>query len=124
MFKPGRTGLDRIVHAAGYSCKGIMACWHHEAAFRQELLLCVPLLPLSFFVSTDLAETALLIITLFLVLMMELANSAIEAVVDRIGPEHHDLSGRAKDIGSAAVLLSLMLLFVVWGLVIAKNWPW
>lgn len=121
-MKPGRRGIDRIIHAAGYSYKGIRACWHHEAAFRQEVLLCLPLLPLSFLVTDNLAETALLITTLFLVLIMELANSAIEAVVDRIGHEYHDLSGRAKDIGSAAVFLSLLLVVTVWGLVIFRNW--
>ena len=79
------------------------------------------LLPLSFVVGADALETALLITTLFLVLLMELVNSAIEAVVDRIGPEMHDLSGRAKDIGSAAVFLSLLLVVIVWGLVLIKN---
>lgn len=123
MAKPGRTGLARVVHAAGYSWKGFKACWRHEAAFRQELLLCLLLVPAAFVVAADLAEAALLIATLGWVLLMELTNSAIEAVVDRIGHEHHDLSGRAKDIGSAAVLLSLLLVAVVWGLVLAKNWP-
>ncbi len=83
----------------------------------------LPLLPLSFYVTADLAETAMLIATLVLVLLMELVNSAIEAVVDRIGPEHHELSGRAKDIGSAAVLLALLLLVTVWTLVVIRNWP-
>ncbi len=120
-MKPGRRGIDRIIHAAGYSYQGIRACWHHEAAFRQEVWLCLPMLPLSFMVTDNLAETALLITTLFLVLIMELANSAIEAVVDRIGHEYHDLSGRAKDIGSAAVFLSLLLVVTVWGLIIFRN---
>ena len=122
MAKPGRTGVIRIYYAAGYSLSGIKQCWQHEAAFRQELMFCLLLLPLSFYVTSNLAETALLIMSLFAVLLMELVNSAIEAVVDRIGPEHHELSGRAKDIGSAAVLFSLLLVFVVWGLIIAKNW--
>lgn len=122
MAKPGRTGLSRVIHAAGYSYKGLKACYHHEAAFRQELLLSVLMLPLSFLVTPSLVESALLIATLILVLITELLNSAVEAVVDRIGPEYHDLSGRAKDIGSAAVLLSLCLVTVVWGLVIIKNW--
>ncbi len=122
MSKPGRSGIDRIIHAAGFSVKGLTACWQNEAAFRQELMLCVLLLPLSFYVGNGLLETALLIATLFLVLMMELVNSAIEAVVDRIGPEMHELSGRAKDIGSAVVMLSLLLVIIVWGLVIINNW--
>lgn len=122
MAKPGRTGLSRIVHAAGYSYKGLKACYTHEAAFRQELLLCLLMAPLSFVVTPYLVESALLITTLIIVLITELLNSAVEAVVDRIGHEHHDLSGRAKDIGSAAVLLSLIMVGVVWALVIAKNW--
>ncbi len=121
MSKPGRVGLDRVVHATGYSIKGLKACWHNEAAFRQELILCLVMLPLSFIVGANLFETALLIVTLFLVLMMELINSAIEAVVDRIGHEFHDLSGRAKDIGSAVVFLALLLVATVWILLIIKN---
>ncbi len=122
MAKPGRTGLSRIIYAAGYSYQGLKACYRHEAAFRQELLLCFLLIPLSFIVTPNLVESALLISTLIIVLITELLNSAIEAVVDRIGHEFHDLSGRAKDIGSAAVLFSLLLVTVVWALVIIKNW--
>lgn len=122
MAKPGRTGISRIVHATGYSYKGLTACYRHEAAFRQELLLCLLLAPVSFLITPSLLETAVLLATLIIVLITELLNSAIEAVVDRIGHEHHDLSGRAKDIGSAAVLLSLTLVTVVWALVIVKNW--
>ncbi len=121
MAKPGRKGLARIWHASIYSWKGLKACWAHEAAFRQELLLCVVLLPFSFVLGNDLAETALLITTLGLVLLMELVNSAIEAVVDRIGPEQHPLSGQAKDIGSALVMVAMGLAGVVWVLVAVKN---
>lgn len=122
MAKPGRKGVSRIIHAAGYSYQGLKACYRHEAAFRQELLLCVLLMPLSFVATPYLVESALLISTLIIVLITELLNSAVEAVVDRIGSEYHDLSGRAKDIGSAAVSLSLLLVTVVWALVIFKNW--
>lgn len=122
MAKPGRTGISRIIHAAGYSYQGLKACYRHEAAFRQELLLCALLAPLSFLATPYLVESALLISTLIIVLITELLNSAVEAVVDRIGHEYHDLSGRAKDIGSAAVFLSLLLVAVVWSLVIFKNW--
>lgn len=122
MAKPGRKGVSRIIHAAGYSYKGLKACYRHEAAFRQELLLCVFLTPLSFVATPYIVESALLISTLIIVLIAELLNSAVEAVVDRIGSEYHDLSGRAKDIGSAAVSLSLLLVTVVWVLVIFKNW--
>jgi diacylglycerol kinase (ATP) len=121
--KPSRNGISRITHAAGYSWQGLRAAWTHETAFRQESALISMLFPLSFWVGADLLETTLLITVLFLVLLMELMNSAIEAVVDRIGPELHALSGRAKDIGSAAVLLSIILVVLVWGLIAIKNWP-
>ena len=123
MAKPGRKGLSRIYHAAGYSWQGFKAAWCHEAAFRQELILALLLLPLGYLIAADGAELALLYLAVGLVLLMELMNSAIEAVVDRIGPEHHDLSGRAKDIGSAAVFLSITLVLMVWSLVAIKNWP-
>ncbi len=121
MSKPGRKGVARIWHASIYSWNGLKACWKHEAAFRQELLLCVVLLPFSFVITDDLAESALLIATLGVVLLMELVNSALEAVVDRIGPELHPLSGQAKDIGSAVVMVAIGLACVVWGLVAVKN---
>lgn len=121
MAKPGRSGVSRVVHASRYSWLGFKAAWRHEAAFRQEALLCLMLAPLSFWVGADLLETALLLATLLIVLLAELINSAIEAVVDRIGDDPHELSGRAKDIGSAAVFVSLTLVAVVWGLVLVKN---
>jgi len=121
MAKPGRTGLVRVIHATRYSWLGFRAAWKHEAAFRQEAILCLLLAPLSFWVGADLAEAALLLATLLIVLLAELINSAIEAVVDRIGDEPHRLSGRAKDIGSAAVFVALSLVAVVWGLLLVKN---
>ncbi|WP_210396916.1 diacylglycerol kinase [Motiliproteus sediminis] len=121
MSKPGRTGIVRILYAARYSWQGFRAAWRHEAAFRQELVLALLLAPLSYLVAADLAEMALLLATLFIVLLAELINSALEAVVDRVGDEPHVLSGRAKDIGSAAVFLSLSLTVTVWGLVAIKN---
>ncbi|MGR8919519.1 MAG: diacylglycerol kinase [Gammaproteobacteria bacterium] len=108
-------GLRRIVNAFGYSMKGFRAGWVHEEAFRQEVWLTACLFPLSFWVGRDLLDYALLIGTLLLVLITELFNSAIETLTDRVGTDHHELSGRAKDLSSAAVLLALVLLAVVWG---------
>lgn len=122
MAKPGRKGWVRILYAAQYSWQGFKAAWTHEAAFRQELLLAAVLVPLGVLVAADTVELVLLWLTLGLVLLMELLNSAIEAVVDRVGEEPHPLSGRAKDIGSAAVFLALILLTMTWGLIAAKNW--
>ena len=110
----GNRGLKRILLAAGYSVKGLRATFVHEAAFRQELLLSAMLIPLALWLDVQLGERLLMISSLVLVLIVELLNSAIEAMVDRIGPEWHELSGRAKDIGSAAVFLSLLLTSYIW----------
>jgi diacylglycerol kinase (ATP) len=112
--KPGRTGILRIVWASKYSMQGILAAWKNEAAFRQELVLMSALLPLAFWLGETAVERICLIIPLFMVVIVELLNSAIEAVVDRIGPEHHELSGQAKDMGSAAVFFSLVLVVISW----------
>ena len=113
-MKPGRTGLSRVIAATGYSVQGLRACFRGEAAFRQELLLVAVLLPLSFWVATTPLEWIALVSPLFLLLIVELLNSAIESVVDRIGDEVHPLSGQAKDMGSAAVLLSLLMIAASW----------
>jgi diacylglycerol kinase (ATP) len=120
-MKPGKTGIRRIIDATGYSLQGLRACWRNEAAFRQEVLLFLVLFPLSFVVATNIEQWLLLVVPLFLLLIVELLNSAIEAIVDRIGPEHHELSGRAKDIGSAAVFISLLLTAACWGGLVWKN---
>lgn len=117
MPKPGKTGLPRIIDAFGYSMKGFAAAWRFEAAFRQEVMLAVVLLPGAFWLAQTPVELVLLLSSVFWVLMAELANSAVEAVVDRTGSEHHRLSGRAKDIGSALVLMSLVLLALVWSII-------
>lgn len=117
MGKPGNTGLRRIVNAAFFSMAGLRAAWRHEAAFRQEVMLCVMLVPTGVWLGETAVERSLLIGSCLLVLIVELLNSSVEAVVDRIGAEHHELSGQAKDLGSAAVLLSLTLVVVVWGLI-------
>ncbi len=116
--KPGRTGLSRILHAAGYSAQGLRYAWVHEAAFRQELLLVLVLTPVALWLANTGLEAAMLILPLGLVLIAEIANSAIEAVVDRFGDERHTLSGAAKDMGSAAVFIALVFVAVCWILVL------
>jgi diacylglycerol kinase (ATP) len=105
-----RKGLSRVLHAGGYSIQGLRAGWG-ETAFRQEAILAIALLPLAFWLGQGWVEIALLTATVLLVMIVELLNTCIESAIDRIGPEWHDLSKRAKDMGSAAVLLSLMLCF-------------
>ena len=118
MSKPGNTGLKRIIKAFGYSWQGLKALCKHEAAFRQELVLAVILIPLAFYLGRSPLETAILIIPIFIILIAEMLNSAIEAVVDRIGEEKHELAGRAKDIGSMTVLTAFILLLTTWGIIL------
>jgi diacylglycerol kinase (ATP) len=108
-----RTGLNRVLHAAGYSVAGLRAGWH-ETAFRQEALLAIVLVPVSFWLGRSWVETALLAGSVLIVMIVELLNTGIETAIDRIGPEWHELSKRAKDMGSAAVLLSLLLCGGIW----------
>lgn len=110
-----KSGLVRIWRAFFYSLAGFSAALKYEHAFRQELFLVLALLPLAVFLPLSIGEKALLISTLLLVLVVELLNSAIEAVVDRISLDNHDLSKRAKDLGSAAVFLSCVIVIVIWG---------
>ena len=117
MGKPGNTGIRRIVNATFFSLAGLRAAWQQEAAFRQEVLLAVVLIPTGVWLGRTAVERALLIGSCLLVLVVELLNSGIEAIVDRVGLEPHRLSGQAKDLGSAAVLMSLVLVLVVWGLI-------
>jgi len=108
-----RSGLSRIRHAAGYSLAGLRAGWG-ETAFRQEALAAAVLVPLAFWLGRSWVETALLAGSVLIVMIVELLNTGIETAIDRIGPEWHDLSKRAKDMGSAAVLLSLLLCSAIW----------
>jgi diacylglycerol kinase (ATP) len=117
MGKPGNTGIRRIVNATFFSLAGLRAAWQHEAAFRQELMLAIVLIPTGIWLGRTAVERALLIGSCLLVLIVELLNSGIEAIVDRVGLEPHRLSGQAKDLGSAAVFVSLVLVLVVWGLI-------
>lgn len=118
MTKASGNGLRRIWNAWNWSLKGLSAALRHEAAFRQETMLFVLLAPIALWLGQDGSEQALLLGSLFLILIAELLNSAVEAVVDRIGPEHHELAGRAKDIGSAAVLLAIINALCTWFLLL------
>lgn len=118
MAKTGATGLTRIANATRYSMAGFSAAFRHEAAFRQELLLCLVMVPLAFWLADTALERALMVFVCLLVPVLELFNSAIEAVVDRIGDEHHPLAGRAKDLGSAVVFAAILNVCVVWGIIL------
>jgi diacylglycerol kinase (ATP) len=116
----GKTGLVRLWNALGYSRDGLAAAWKNEAAFREEVLLAVIAIPLAFYLGKTGIERALLIASIVLILIVEILNSALEAVVDKASPEKHELAKRAKDMGSAAVLLSLLNAAAVWACVL---WP-
>jgi diacylglycerol kinase (ATP) len=116
-----RTGLSRLVHAFGYSLAGLRAGWG-ETAFRQEALAALVLVPAGFWLGRNWVEIALLCASVVLVMVVELLNTGIETAIDRIGPEWHDLSKRAKDMGSAAVLLSLLLCAGIWLAAIWARW--
>jgi len=114
------TGMARLFSALGYSLSGLKVAYISEAAFRQEVWLAIVLLPLAWFVGDTALERGILASSVLLLLVVELLNTAIEKVVDRIGDEYHDLSGAAKDMGSAAVLVTLVLVAVIWCAVILK----
>lgn len=114
----GKTGTKRILNATGYSMAGFKAAFLNEAAFRQITLLNAILIPMSFFLNVSRVEQALMVAVCLLALIVELFNSAIEAVVDRISLERHELSKNAKDMGSAAQFVALTLIFIVWALVL------
>lgn len=111
-------GLRRLIKATGHTWAGLKAAWHNEQAFRQESVLCLILSPLALWWGDNGAERILLIGSLLILVVVELLNSAIEAVVDRIGIEHHELSGRAKDLSSAAVFVALLNAVLVWILIL------
>ena len=118
----GAQGLRRLINAFGYSRDGFAAAWKHEAAFREELMLAAIAIPAGFWLGQTGIERALLVGAILIVLIVELLNSAIEAVVDRVSAERHELSKRAKDIGSAAVLVTLMLAGAVWALILIPHY--
>ncbi len=116
----GKQGLTRLINALGYSRDGIAAAWKNEAAFREEVILAAVAIPLAFYLGKTGVERALLVGSIVFVLIVEILNSAVEAVVDKASPEKHDLAKRAKDMGSAAVLLSLVNAALIWACVL---WP-
>ena len=116
---PRRPG--RILKATVWSLQGLRAAWLHESSFRLEVYLFVVLAPLALWLGADGVERALLVGSMVLVLSAELLNSAVEAVIERYGPEHHELAGRAKDMGSAAVFVLMMNVLLVWGLVLGPR---
>lgn len=113
-MKPGNTGITRLIRALTYSKQGLMFAYKNEAAFRQEICLAMILIPIALALPLGLIHKIAMIGSLILVVVVELLNSAIEAVVDRIGPEHNELAGRAKDMGSAAVMLCLVFVVLLW----------
>lgn len=113
-------GLRRLLLAFGNSFKGFVGAYREEAAFRQELALAIVVIPAGIWLGQSGVERALLIAPMLLILIVELLNSAVETAIDRIGPEHHELSGLAKDIGSAAVLTAFLLLVAVWALILIR----
>lgn len=117
----GKTGVVRIVRAFFNSMAGLEDAWRQESAFRQEILLAVVLVPIACFAPVSAVERALLIGSMLLVIIVELLNTSVEAAIDRISFDHHSLSKRAKDIGSAAVFVSLVLLAVVWALILLPR---
>jgi diacylglycerol kinase (ATP) len=117
MARAGNTGFRRVVNATLFSLAGLRAAWRNEPAFRQECALAIVLAPLAVWLGQNAVERALLIGSCLLVLIVELLNSGIEAITDRVGTDHHELSGRAKDLGSAAVFVSLLLTAAVWTLI-------
>lgn len=116
------TGLTRIIKATGYSLKGLKAAWKSEAAFRQEAIMVIIAIIVAFLLDVQWIERLLLISSMVLIAIVELLNSAIEAVVDRIGTELHELSAKAKDIGSAAVFISICLAIFIWSVVIGNHY--
>ena len=115
-------GLTRVIKAAGYSLKGLKAAWINEAAFRQESVAAIIAIIIAFYLDISYIDRILLVSVVVLVAIIELINSAIEAVVDRVGSEYHELSGRAKDIGSAAVFISIGLALFVWVIVLWQRY--
>ena len=110
-------GIRRLIKAFWYSLAGFQAAWKNEDSFRQEVILAIFVIPLGLWLGITWTQKALLISVYLIIPLIELINTAIESLVDRMGPEHHPLSGRAKDLGSAAVFLSICITIIVWGII-------
>lgn len=121
MVRDKPTGLTRVIRAFGYSYQGFRHAWREEAAFRQEAVLAAGVIPLGLYLGRSGVERTLLVCPMLFILVIEILNSAVEAVVDRSGTERHPLAGMAKDMGSAAVLLSFVILGTVWLLVLSDH---
>ncbi|MGA1869586.1 MAG: diacylglycerol kinase [bacterium] len=121
MGKEKSRGLRRLIKATGYSIAGYKSAWKYEEAFRIECVLAIIMIPAGLCIGSTAVQRSLLVGSCFLVIIIELLNAAIEAVVDRIGPAYHELSGRSKDMGSAAVLTSLILTIIIWGLILWER---
>lgn len=119
--KPGATGVRRIWNALFFSWAGLKAAWRHESAFRQECTLALVMIPAGLWLGGNASEKLLLAGSVVLVMITELLNSAVEAVVDRVSTDKHTLSGQAKDMASAAVLLALLMMFGTWGLILGQH---
>lgn len=121
-MKPGKKGLERVMDATRYSLQGFKAVYRHEAAFRQELFFLIIGIPLACWLARDGGQFLFLVLPLLLMILVELANSAIEATVDRVGEERHELSGRAKDMGSAMVFMAIVIVVVSWSTILVENY--
>ena len=117
-MKPGKSGIERIINAFKYSCEGFKAAYKSEEAFRQDILICIILLPIAIFLRVTTAERLLLFSTMILLIMAELMNTAIEYTIDRISHDIHPLSKIAKDIGSCIVFFAFIYMVIVWGTII------
>ena len=120
MAYSGNTGITRLRKAAVFSWQGFRAAYRHEEAFRQEVWLAIVLIPAAFWVGDSALERIVLIVSVLLLMLTEILNSAIEAVVDRFGGEQHELSGRAKDMGSSAVFIAMVIVAVCWGFILVS----
>ncbi len=112
------TGLTHVFKATGYSLQGLKAAYKYESGFRHEIILAIILIPLAFILGKTNVEIALMVGAVLMVFVIELLNSGLEAIVDRVGKEYHELSGRAKDLGSAAVFMAMVTCVIVWGIIL------